>query len=286
MSKIVIHRDGTQELFQTEKIIKAIQDILEPMRLDDPFVPMFKIIKNLELKLPDQVGTDEIDRLLLKAVEGLISEDPLYDRIASAQLAKIVNKTVETRFLTFKSYVHYAVGEKLLREEMLSFDLDDLEWHLDYSRDRLLNFFAMANFEKKYQLTDYAKQKLEKIQWTWMRMAMGIAFVEPLEDRNEFAKKLYDQFSQLKYIHSHSFNAGSPRSQMSSCFISVVEDSMDHIMAKATEFAQLSKFDGGMGVSFTKLRASGSLIKKINQLSSGPIPFIKIYDTIKNAMLQ
>jgi len=66
----------------------------------------------------------------------------------------------------------------------------------------------------------------------------------------------------------------------------VVEDNMEHIMEKATELAQLSKYDGGMGISFTKLRASGSLIKKINQLSSGPIPFIKVYDTIKNAMLQ
>lgn len=286
MSKIVIHRDGKQEPFQTEKIIKAIQDIIDPMKLDDPYIPMFKIIKNLEVKLPDQVGTDEIDRLLLKAMEGLISEDPLYDRIASAQLAKIVNKTVEARFNTFKEYVEYAVHEKLLREEMLSFNLDELEWHMDRSRDRLMNFFAMANFEKKYQLTDYNKQKLEKVQWTWMRMAMGIAFVEPETERNVFAKKLYDNFSQLRYIHSHSFNSGSPRSQMSSCFISVVEDSMEHIMEKATEFAQLSKFDGGMGISFTKLRASGSLIKKINQFSSGPIPFIKIYDTIKNAMLQ
>ncbi|MDP2670810.1 MAG: ribonucleoside-diphosphate reductase subunit alpha [bacterium] len=286
MSKFVTHRDGTQELFQSEKIIKAIQDIIEPMKLDDPFVPMFKIIKNFELKLPDQVSTDEIDHLLLKGIEGLISEDPLYDRIAAAQLAKIVNKTVEARFMTFKEYIHYAVELKLLREDMLNFDLDDLERHLDYSRDKLLNFFAIANFEKKYQLRDYEKNRLEKIQWTWMRMAMGLAFIEPDGERNEFAKKLYDQFSQLKYMHSHSFNAGSPRSQMSSCFISVVEDSMDHIMAKATEFAQLSKYDGGVGIDFTKLRASGSLIKKINQQSSGPIPFIKIYDTIKNAMLQ
>ncbi len=286
MSKIVIHRDGKQEPFQTEKIIKAIQDIIDPMKLEDPFVAMFKIIKNFEVKLPDTVGTDEIDRLLLKAMEWLISEDPLYDRIASAQLAKIVNKTVEARFNTFKEYIEYAVSEKLLREEMLTYNIDELEWHMDPRRDTLLNFFAMANFEKKYQLTDYNKKKLEKIQWTWMRMAMGIAFVEPENERNEFAKKLYDNFSQLRYIHSHSFNAWSPRSQMSSCFISVVEDSMEHIMEKATEFAQLSKFDGGMGISFTKLRASGSLIKKINQYSSGPIPFIKIYDTIKNAMLQ
>lgn len=286
MSKIVIHRDGKQEPFQTEKIIKAIQDIIEPMKLDDPFVAMFKIIKNFEVKLPDTVGTDEIDRLLLKAIEWLISEDPLYDRIASAQLAKIVNKTVETRFNTFKEYIEYAVQEKLLREEMLTFNIDELEWHMDRSRDSLMNFFAMANFEKKYQITDYEKRKLEKTQWTWMRMAMGIAFVEPEAERNAFAKKLYDNFSQLRYIHSHSFNSGSPRSQMSSCFISVVEDSMEHIMEKATEAAQLSKYDGGIGISFTKLRASGSLIKKINQLSSGPIPFIKIYDTIKNAMLQ
>jgi transcriptional regulator NrdR family protein len=69
MSKIVIHRDGKQEPFQTEKIIKAIQDIIDPMKLDDPFVAMFKIIKNFEVKLPDTVGTDEIDRLLLKAIE-------------------------------------------------------------------------------------------------------------------------------------------------------------------------------------------------------------------------
>lgn len=286
MSKIIVHRNGTEELFQTEKIIKAIQNIIEPLKLDDPFVHMFKIIKHFELKLPDRISTSEIDRLLLKAMEWLISEDPTYDRIASAQLAKIINKNIESRFLTFKEYVTYAVQAWLLREEMLSFNIDELEWYLDPSRDGLLNFFALANFEKKYQLADYEKNKLEKIQRTWMRMAMGIARCEPAETRNEFAKKLYDQISQLKYIHSHFFNSGSPRSQMSSCFISVLDDSMESIMEKAAEFAQLSKFDGGMGLSFTKLRASGSLIKKINQLSSGPIPFIKIYDSIKNAMLQ
>jgi ribonucleoside-diphosphate reductase alpha chain len=137
----------------------------------------------------------------------LISEDPLYDRIASAQLAKIVNKTVEARFNTFKEYIEYAVDAKLLREEMLTFNIDELEWHMDRSRDSMMNFFAMANFEKKYQITDYDKKKLEKTQWTWMRMAMGIAFVEPENERNAFAKKLYDNFSQLRYIHSHSFNS-------------------------------------------------------------------------------
>jgi len=284
MSKLVIHRDGKKEVFQTEKIIKAIQTIIEPLKLEDPFVAMFKIIKNFELKLPDEIKTDDIDRLLLKAMEGLISEDLVYDQIATAQFAKIINKTAQSRFMTFKEYIEYGVEQKLLREEMLEFDIDTLEWNMNYSRDTIFTFFGIASFEKKYQLRDYEQKPLEKIQRTWMRMAMGLAFLQ--EDRNDFALKIYHQLSQLKYLHSHSYNSGSPRSQMSSCFISTVEDNMEHIMEKATELAQLSKYDGGMGINFTKLRASGSLIKKINQLSSGPIPFMKVYDTIKSAMLQ
>jgi len=69
MSKYVIHRDGRQELFTTEKIIDAIKYLLEGAQIGDPFVAMFKIIKNFELKLPDQVTTAEIDQLLLKSIE-------------------------------------------------------------------------------------------------------------------------------------------------------------------------------------------------------------------------
>lgn len=287
MSKYVIHRDGKKELFQTEQIIKAIQDLLTDLSVDEGYIAMFKIIRNFELKMPEEVTTEEIDQLLLKAIEGLITDDPMYDRIASAQLAKITNKKVGQRFQRFKDFIDFAINEKLLREDLHNFDIDDLERHMQANRDKKMNFFAMANFVKKYQMRDFEGKQLEKIQWTWMRMAMGIAFVEATqEERNQVAKNLYDQYSTLKYLQSHSYNSGSPRSQMSSCFISVVDDSMEHIMEKATEAAQLSKYDGGIGTSFTKLRAAGSLIKKINQQSSGPIPFIKVFDTIKNAMLQ
>jgi len=67
--KTVIHRDGKTEKFQMEQILRAIQTIVDPLQLDDPFVPMFKIIRNFEMKLPDEVTTDQIDRLLLKAIE-------------------------------------------------------------------------------------------------------------------------------------------------------------------------------------------------------------------------
>ena len=96
----------------------------------------------------------------------------MYDAIATAQMAKIINKSVSGRFASFKEYIEYAVGEKLLREEMLLYDIDTLEWEMNFERDTQFQFFGIASFEKKYQLRDYEQNLLEKTQWTWMRMAM------------------------------------------------------------------------------------------------------------------
>lgn len=141
MSKIVTHRDGTQEPFTTEKIIRAIQIHLDELQLSDPFVAMFKIIKNFEMKLPDKVTTEEIDSLLLKAIEGLISEDPLYDDIATSQLVKIINKSVNKRFPSFKEYIQYSVEENFLDPQMLNFDIDTLELNINYTYDKEFNYF-------------------------------------------------------------------------------------------------------------------------------------------------
>lgn len=92
MTKTVIKRDGTIEVFQTEHIIDAIKYLFEGNRVIDPFMIMFKIIKNFELKLPDQVTTEEIDTLLLKSLEGLIPEDPDFDALATKQVNKMIEK--------------------------------------------------------------------------------------------------------------------------------------------------------------------------------------------------
>jgi ribonucleoside-diphosphate reductase alpha chain len=107
MSKFVTHRDGRQEPFTTEKIIGAIKYLLDGSSVTDPFVPMFKIIKNFELKMPDQVTTAEIDQLLLKSIEGLISDDPDYDVLATKQLAKIISKQVDKQVSSFSEYIRH-----------------------------------------------------------------------------------------------------------------------------------------------------------------------------------
>ncbi len=105
--KVVIHRDGTQEPFKTEKIIKAIEEVTQHVPFEDQFIPLVKILKNFELKLPPQVKTEEIDQLLLKAIEPLITDDPLYDEVATAQLVKIINKEVNKQFASFADYINW-----------------------------------------------------------------------------------------------------------------------------------------------------------------------------------
>jgi len=113
----------------------------------------------------------------------------------------------------------------------------------------------------------------------WMRIAMGLSLNET--NKEEFALEVYQKLASLKYLHSTPtlFNAGTNFPQLISCFIGVVGDSLEDIMDKAREAAFYAKFAGGTAMSFTKLRASGSIIKSINSSSCGPVPFIKIFDT-------
>ena len=156
MSQVVIKRDGSIEPFQTQQIIDAIENLFEGLEVDDKSQMLFKIIKNFETKLPEKVSTQEIDNLLLKAIEPLISEDYMYDKLATRQLSKQIHKDVLKKFSSFKDYINYAVDQQLLRKDMLDFDLDALEWYIDHSRDDEFDFFGLTSLYKKYQLHDYA----------------------------------------------------------------------------------------------------------------------------------
>jgi ribonucleoside-diphosphate reductase alpha chain len=123
MAKTVIHRDGRIEPFKTEKIIDAIRYLFEGNKIMDPFMMMFKVIKNFELKLPDQVSTEEIDHLLLKSLEGLIPEDPEYDALATKQVNKMIEKSVNGKFQSFSEYVNYGIKQELLDPRLLEYDL-------------------------------------------------------------------------------------------------------------------------------------------------------------------
>lgn len=282
MERIVVKRDGTEEKFQMKKLINAIFALFEGMDLPDDWEIAFKIAKELDLKIPERVTTEELDFLVLKAIEQLIPTHYIYDTLASRQLQKITNRKIDKRFKSFKEAIEFGIKEKLYKEDLLNFDLDKLESALDYERDTLLDYFGMTTLKDRYFTKDRNGEIIEKPQWFFMRVAMGIG-----NDGDEVIK-VYNKLSKLEYLHSTPtlYNSGTTTSQYSSCYINVIDDSLESIMDKAKETAFLAKYAGGVGTDITRIRATGSTIKSLNAKSSGVIPFIKIFDTIVNAIQQ
>ena len=282
MERIVVKRDGTEEKFQMKKLINAIFALFEGMDLPDDWEIAFKIAKELDLKIPERVTTEELDFLVLKAIEQLIPTHYIYDTLASRQLQKIINRKIDKRFKSFKEAIEFGVKEKLYKEDLLNFDLDKLESALDYERDTLLDYFGMTTLKDRYFTKDRNGEIIEKPQWFFMRVAMGIG-----NDEDEVIK-IYNKLSKLEYLHSTPtlYNSGTVTHQYSSCYVNVIDDSLESIMDKAKETAFLAKYAGGVGTDVTRIRATGSPIKSLNAKSSGVIPFIKIFDTIVNAIQQ
>ncbi len=282
MQRVVIKRDGTVEKFQMKKLINAIFSLLEGLKLEDDYETVFKIAKELDLKIPEKVSTEELDLLVLKAIEQLIPTHYLYDTLATRQLLKIINKDIDRRLSSFKEAIQFGVKESLYKKELLDFDLDKLEEALDYSRDLLLDYFGLTTLRDRYFTRDREGRIIEKPQWFFMRVAMGIG------NNEDEIIKIYNKISNLEYLHSTPtlYNSGTVVNQYSSCYINLVDDSLESIMDKAKETAFLAKYAGGVGTDITRLRATGSPIKSLNAKSSGPIPFIKIFDTIVNAIQQ
>ncbi len=282
MQRIVIKRDGTEEKFQMKKLINAIFALLEGMDIPDDYEIVFRIAKELDLKIPERVTTQELDTLVLKAIEQLIPKHYIYDTLAARQLLKLINREIDKRFKSFKEAIEFGVKEGLYKEELLNFDIDKLEEAIVYQRDRNLDYFGLTTLKDRYFTRDREGNIIEKPQWFFMRVAMGIGNSE------DEVIKIYDKISKLEYLHSTPtlYNSGTSTNQYSSCYVNVISDSLESIMDKAKETAFLAKYAGGVGTDITRLRATGSKIHSLNAKSSGPIPFIKIFDTIVNAIQQ
>ncbi len=282
MQRTVIKRDGTEQPFRTQKIINAVFEIIQGLEVEDDYELVFLIMKELDLKVPERVTTEELDGLVLKAIEQLIPKHPVYDTLATRQLLKIINKDIDRRLDGFQGYLEQAFDQSLLDERLREFDFDLLADSLEFERDALLDYFGLTTLRDRYLMRNRDDKTIEKPQWFFMRVAIGIG------NCNEEVVKMYHKLSRLEYLHSTPtlFNSGTTTSQYSSCYVSVIDDSLDSIMDKVRETAFLAKYAGGVGTDVTRVRATGSNIKSLNAPSSGVIPFIKIFDTLVNSIQQ
>ena len=176
----------------------------------------------------------------------------------------------------FSHYIHKAVELELLSPDILQFDLKLLGHSLAPKRDFLFRYMGLQTLYDRYFL-HWEGRRLELPQIFWMRVAMGLAKKEGRQ-RNERAIEFYNVLSAFRFTSSTPtlFNSGTNHPQLSSCFLTTVEDDLQHIFKCIQDDALLSKWSGGLGNDWTNIRSMGARIKGTNGKSQGIIPFLKV----------
>ena len=174
-----------------------------------------------------------------------------------------------------RTYVARAVEARLLAPAMLEFDFDQLESVLEPQRDLKFAYLGLQTLHDRYLLRS-GDRPIELPQWFWMRVAMGLSLGEP--QRNQRAIEFYELISQFLFTPATPtlFNAGTCHPQLSSCYLTTVQDDLGHIFKSIGDNALLSKWAGGLGNDWTCVRALGACIQGTGGKSQGVIPFLKV----------
>jgi ribonucleoside-diphosphate reductase alpha chain len=291
--------DGTKVPFNADKINRSIERAC--IGLTDPIAMVTQIATETSLTLYDGITTDEMDQATISAAVQNIKEDIEYDKVATRLLLKTIYRHVIGEYdkddvdelrkrhrESFIGYIKEGVKANRLHPNMeTKFNLDALADTLDVTRDELFGYAGLDGAINRYFLKDASGVALETPQYFFMRVAMGLSYNE--QNPTEYAKKFYHKMSKHHYIAGGSTNLGSGtvKSALSNCFLMEMHDDMAHIAKTVSDVLMLSKSSGGIGLSLTKLRATGSPLKSnFGGASSGPTPFAKIVDTAIRAVMR
>ena len=246
--------------------------------------------------LYDGVPIDEVYKASILAARTLIEKDPDYTYATARLLLHTIAKEVLGHAVTpaemAASYVEYFPGfikkgveNDLLDERLLQFDLPKLANALKAERDMQFDYLGLQTLYDRYFL-HVRKSRIELPQAFFMRVAMGLSLNEV--DREARAIEFYEVLSSFDFMSSTPtlFNSGTLRSQLSSCYLTTVPDDLDGIYESIKENALLSKFAGGLGNDWTRVRALGSHIKGTNGESQGVVPFLKVVNDTAVAVNQ
>ena len=246
--------------------------------------------------LYDGVPLDEVYKASILAARTLIEKDPDYTYATARLLFHTISREVLGRDVAqadmgaayieyFPGFIKRGVENELLDEKLLQFDLKRLGAALKSERDMQFDYLGMQTLYDRYFL-HVAKQRIELPQAFFMRVAMGLSLNEI--DREARAIEFYEVLSSFDFMSSTPtlFNSGTLRSQLSSCYLTTVPDDLDGIYESIKENALLSKFAGGLGNDWTRVRALGSRIKGTNGESQGVVPFLKVVNDTAVAVNQ
>ncbi|MFC7534017.1 ribonucleoside-diphosphate reductase subunit alpha [Actinoplanes sp. GCM10030250] len=269
-------RNGDLEPVDVNKIVRAVELWVADLDEVDPLRVATKTISGLY----DGASTAELDRLSIQTSAELISEEPQYSRLAARLLAAFVDKEVRGQGVaSFSQSIRYAHALGLIGDETAAFvagnarKLDDA---VDVSGDLRFEYFGLRTVADRYLLR-HPQQRIvvETPQYWLLRVACG------LSQTAAEAIGFYRLMSSLAYLPSSPtlFNSGTRHTQMSSCFlVDSPKDELDSIYERYHQVARLSKFSGGIGISWSRVRGRGALIRGTNGRSNGIVPFLKTLD--------
>jgi ribonucleoside-diphosphate reductase alpha chain len=280
----VTKRDGSSEPVDLNKIVRAIGRCGAGLAEVDAMRVATRTISGLY----DGATTSELDRLSIQTAAGLIAEEPQYGKLAARLLATYIDKEVgnqEIHAFSQSIAAGYRLGLVNARlAELVGKNARKLNDAIASERDREFEYFGLRTLYDRYLLRHpQTRLVIETPQQFFLRIACALA--ETIAD----ALELYRLFSRLEYLPSSPtlFNAGTSHEQLSSCFL--LDSPADHLEAiyqRYTDVALLSKFSGGIGLAYHRVRSRGSLIESTNGHSSGIVPWLKTLDASVAAVNQ
>jgi ribonucleoside-diphosphate reductase alpha chain len=277
-------RNGDTEPVDVNKIVRAVQRCAGGLDEVDPMRVATKTISGLY----DGATTAELDRLSIQTAAEMTGEEPQYSRLAARLLAGYITKEVRGQGIaSFSQSVALAHAEGLIGDETARLVKDNarkLDFAVQDEADLEFEYFGIKTVYDRYLLRHpSARLVTETPQYFLLRVACGLSR-SPAE-----AIGFYRLMSSLAYLPSSPtlFNSGTSHPQMSSCFlVDSPRDDLDSIYARYAQVARLSKFSGGIGIGFSRVRSRGALIRGTNGTSNGIVPFLRTLDSSVAAVNQ
>jgi len=295
-SMIVVQRaDGTTYFWKGEDLRKRIEFAAIGLKL---CLSHDEIAAELRRSTFDNIAQGDLNNTIVLNAKTLIEKDADFAKFAGRiQLTYIYEEVLGWDIVkdgiaglkrahqqAFAAYVERGIAIKRLSPRLKEYDLAKVAAALDPSADLEFDFLGVQTVYDRYLIIDKTgkrAKRLETPQFCWMRVAMGLFLDEKKKTREDWAVRLYELYKSRRFCSSTPtlFNAGTLHSQLSSCYLYYVDDSLEGIMYRGiAENAQLSKWAGGLGGSWTSVRGTGAHIAGTNGESQGVIPFLKLHN--------
>lgn len=277
-------RNGSLEAVDVNKIVRAVGRCCKGLGRVDALRIATRTIGGLY----EGATTRELDLLSIQTAASLIVDEPEYSRLAARLLATYIDKEVANQEIhSFSQSISTGNRLGLIADRVSTFVAENsrkLNAAIDSTRNELFEYFGLRTIYDRYLLKNPStRHVIETPPYFFMRVACGLS--ESVAD----ALDLYRLFSSLEYIASSPtlFNAGTKHEQLSSCFLlDSPTDDLESIYSKYSDVAMLSKFAGGIGLAYTRVRSQGSLIRGTNGHSNGIVPWLKTLDASVAAVNQ